>query len=210
VPSLPAVVEALADGRYGLVHLCSPGPAGVAAAMTARIMELPVAAPTTPSWRLRRAAHGDARSSSGCGARSAAFYGAAGSCSHQPGVRRAARRDGHRGGAHRPLGPRRGRRALLAARREPGRFGDRLNVLYAGRLTPRRAPTCSPSLPRGRARATRACTCCWPAAARRRSACARASAPRDVPRLARGRRARPRLRVADLFLFARARTRSAR
>jgi predicted metal-dependent phosphoesterase TrpH len=30
VPSLPAVVEALAEGRYGLVHLCSPGPAGVA------------------------------------------------------------------------------------------------------------------------------------------------------------------------------------
>ncbi|HEY7621986.1 MAG TPA: glycosyltransferase [Solirubrobacteraceae bacterium] len=42
VPSLPAIVEALAEGRYDLVHLCSPGPAGVAAAVIARFMELPV------------------------------------------------------------------------------------------------------------------------------------------------------------------------
>jgi glycosyltransferase involved in cell wall biosynthesis/predicted metal-dependent phosphoesterase TrpH len=42
VPSLPATVEALAEGRYDLVHLCSPGPAGVAAALIARIMELPL------------------------------------------------------------------------------------------------------------------------------------------------------------------------
>ena len=28
VPSLPAVVEALAEGRYGVLHLCSPGPGG--------------------------------------------------------------------------------------------------------------------------------------------------------------------------------------
>jgi glycosyltransferase involved in cell wall biosynthesis/predicted metal-dependent phosphoesterase TrpH len=42
VPSLPATVEALAEGRYDIVHLCSPGPAGVAAALIARIMELPL------------------------------------------------------------------------------------------------------------------------------------------------------------------------
>jgi glycosyltransferase involved in cell wall biosynthesis len=42
VPSLPTVVEALAEGRYDLVHLCSPGPAGVAALLTARVMDLPV------------------------------------------------------------------------------------------------------------------------------------------------------------------------
>jgi glycosyltransferase involved in cell wall biosynthesis len=42
VPSLPAVVEALADGRYDLVHLCSPGPAGAAAALVARMLGLPV------------------------------------------------------------------------------------------------------------------------------------------------------------------------
>ncbi len=42
VPSLPAIVETLAEGRYDLVHLCTPGPAGVAAAVIARMMDLPV------------------------------------------------------------------------------------------------------------------------------------------------------------------------
>jgi glycosyltransferase involved in cell wall biosynthesis/predicted metal-dependent phosphoesterase TrpH len=42
VPSLPTIVEALAEGRYDLVHLCTPGPAGVAALLTARVMDLPV------------------------------------------------------------------------------------------------------------------------------------------------------------------------
>jgi glycosyltransferase involved in cell wall biosynthesis/predicted metal-dependent phosphoesterase TrpH len=42
VPSVPTIVEALAEGRYDLVHVCSPGPAGVAALLTARIMDLPV------------------------------------------------------------------------------------------------------------------------------------------------------------------------
>jgi glycosyltransferase involved in cell wall biosynthesis len=42
VPSLPAIVEALAEGRYDLVHLCSPGPSGAAAAVIARVMGIPV------------------------------------------------------------------------------------------------------------------------------------------------------------------------
>jgi glycosyltransferase involved in cell wall biosynthesis/predicted metal-dependent phosphoesterase TrpH len=42
VPSLPAIVETLAEGRYDLVHLCSPGPAGVAATVIARVMDLPL------------------------------------------------------------------------------------------------------------------------------------------------------------------------
>ncbi len=42
VPSLPAIVDALAEGRYDLVHLCSPGPAGVGAWLLARVLELPV------------------------------------------------------------------------------------------------------------------------------------------------------------------------
>jgi glycosyltransferase involved in cell wall biosynthesis/predicted metal-dependent phosphoesterase TrpH len=41
VPSLPAVVETLAEGRYDLIHLCSPGPAGAGAALLARVMDLP-------------------------------------------------------------------------------------------------------------------------------------------------------------------------
>jgi glycosyltransferase involved in cell wall biosynthesis len=42
VPSLPAIVDALAEGRYDLVHLCSPGPAGIEAWLLARVLELPV------------------------------------------------------------------------------------------------------------------------------------------------------------------------
>src|ERR1019366_1640664 len=42
VPSLPAAVEAIADGHYDLIHVCSPGPSGVAAALLARAMELPL------------------------------------------------------------------------------------------------------------------------------------------------------------------------
>jgi glycosyltransferase involved in cell wall biosynthesis/predicted metal-dependent phosphoesterase TrpH len=42
VPTLPGIVEALAEGRYDLVHLCSPGPAGIGAWLLARVLELPV------------------------------------------------------------------------------------------------------------------------------------------------------------------------
>ncbi len=42
VPSLPAIVDMLAEGRYDLVHLCSPGPSGAAAALIARAMGVPI------------------------------------------------------------------------------------------------------------------------------------------------------------------------
>src|SRR4029077_17784528 len=42
VPSLPAIVETRAEGRYDLVHLCSPGPAGIGAWLLARVLDLPV------------------------------------------------------------------------------------------------------------------------------------------------------------------------
>ncbi len=42
VPSLPAAVEAIANGRYDLIHVCSPGPSGVAASLVARAMEVPL------------------------------------------------------------------------------------------------------------------------------------------------------------------------
>jgi glycosyltransferase involved in cell wall biosynthesis/predicted metal-dependent phosphoesterase TrpH len=41
VPTVPAIVEALAEGRYDIVHVCSPGPAGIAAWLLARVLELP-------------------------------------------------------------------------------------------------------------------------------------------------------------------------
>jgi glycosyltransferase involved in cell wall biosynthesis/predicted metal-dependent phosphoesterase TrpH len=42
VPSLPAIVETLAEGRYDMIHLCSPGPAGIGAWLLARVLELPL------------------------------------------------------------------------------------------------------------------------------------------------------------------------
>jgi glycosyltransferase involved in cell wall biosynthesis/predicted metal-dependent phosphoesterase TrpH len=42
VPCLPTIVETLAEGRYDLVHLTSPGPAGIGAWLLARVLELPV------------------------------------------------------------------------------------------------------------------------------------------------------------------------
>ncbi len=43
VPSVPAIVEAIAQGGYELVHVCSPGPSGCAAWMLARLLGIPIA-----------------------------------------------------------------------------------------------------------------------------------------------------------------------
>jgi glycosyltransferase involved in cell wall biosynthesis/predicted metal-dependent phosphoesterase TrpH len=42
VPSLPVIVHALTEGRFDAVHVCSPGPAGVGAALLARALGLPL------------------------------------------------------------------------------------------------------------------------------------------------------------------------
>ena len=42
VPSLTELVSTLADGQYDLIHLSSPGPVGVAAALAARIGDVPL------------------------------------------------------------------------------------------------------------------------------------------------------------------------
>jgi glycosyltransferase involved in cell wall biosynthesis/predicted metal-dependent phosphoesterase TrpH len=42
IPSLPGIVDALAEGRYDLIHLPTPGPAGFAAWLLARVLDLPV------------------------------------------------------------------------------------------------------------------------------------------------------------------------
>ena len=140
VPSPLAVVEAIAEGRYGLVHLCSPGPAGAAAAMTARILELPL----TGSYHTELAAYAKLRSGDGAlelavQAALAAFYGAcdvvlspsAASDARLGELGVAAERIGRfdRGVDIERFDP---------AKRVPGRFGgpaDRVHVLYAGRQT---------------------------------------------------------------------------
>jgi glycosyltransferase involved in cell wall biosynthesis/predicted metal-dependent phosphoesterase TrpH len=137
VPSLPATVEALAEGRYDLVHLCSPGPAGVVASLTARTMELPLVG----SFHTELGAYASLRSGdqglrAGMDATLAAFYGL---CSvvlspsdpadeslRALGVpsERIARWD--RGVDASRFDP---------ALREPPRRPGELTVLYAGRLT---------------------------------------------------------------------------
>ena len=42
VPSVPELVQTLVDGRYDMIHLASPGPAGIGAAITARIGGTPL------------------------------------------------------------------------------------------------------------------------------------------------------------------------
>jgi glycosyltransferase involved in cell wall biosynthesis/predicted metal-dependent phosphoesterase TrpH len=76
VPSLPAVVEAIAEGRYDLMHICSPGPAGVAAALIARIMGVPVVGSYhTELGVYAELRSGDALLRAGMDAALAAFYG---------------------------------------------------------------------------------------------------------------------------------------
>jgi glycosyltransferase involved in cell wall biosynthesis/predicted metal-dependent phosphoesterase TrpH len=60
MPSLPAMVEVLAEGRFDAVHVTAPGPAGVIAALLARIMELPVLG----SWHTELGAYAGLRSAS--------------------------------------------------------------------------------------------------------------------------------------------------
>ncbi len=137
VPSLPAIVETLAEGRYDLVHLCSPGPSGVAAAVIARMMDVPILG----SYHTELAAYAGLRSSDPklelyARLAIAAFYG---QCRHvltpspqsdavlrQMGI--AAERIGRwdRGVDLERFDP---------AKREEGLFGPGFNVLYAGRLT---------------------------------------------------------------------------
>ena len=76
VPSLPAVVDALAEGRYEVLHVCSPGPAGIATAMIGRVMGLPLAG----SYHTELAAYtalrsGNAALAAGVDVALGAFYG---------------------------------------------------------------------------------------------------------------------------------------
>jgi glycosyltransferase involved in cell wall biosynthesis/predicted metal-dependent phosphoesterase TrpH len=134
VPSLLAVVDALAGGSYDMVHVCSPGPAGVAALLTARALGLPVAG----SYHTELAAYtalrsGDALLEAGMRAALSTFYGqcdvvlspsgSADTRLHELGI------DGGR--------VVRWDRGVDLERFKPGerRTGSEITVLYAGRLT---------------------------------------------------------------------------
>ena len=137
VPSLPALTDALADGRYDLVHVVAPGPAGAAATLLAGVAGLPVVG----SYHTELAAYaqlrsGDARVKTAMAAGLAAFYGA---CrlvlSPSPAADDSLRLLGLAPAAHRALGARRRARALRSGAARAGPSPGEINVLYAGRLT---------------------------------------------------------------------------
>jgi glycosyltransferase involved in cell wall biosynthesis/predicted metal-dependent phosphoesterase TrpH len=137
VPGLPAAVETLAEGAFDAIHVCSPGPVGIAGALVARALGLPLIG----SYHTELTAYADLRSGE---ARLAdamamavrAFYGACDIVlSPSPasdetlreigiGPQRTARWD--RGVDTERFGP-----ALRGQLALPGQ----LNVLYAGRIT---------------------------------------------------------------------------
>ena len=137
VPSLPAVVDALAEGRYDLVHLCSPGPSGIGAWLLARVLELPVVG----SYHTELAAYaglrtGQAQLEALMGIALGRFYGAC-DVVLSPSPASDARL------AELGIAPERiGRwdRGVDLARfdpklRTPGLLPGEVNVLYAGRMT---------------------------------------------------------------------------
>lgn len=137
VPSVPALTEALAEGRYDLVHLCSPGPAGIGAWLLARVLELPVIG----SYHTELAAYagvrsGQAQIESLATMALAGFYGA------MPTVLSPSPASDQRLGELGVPATRIARwdrgvdiERFDPALRTPGRYPGEVNVLYAGRLT---------------------------------------------------------------------------
>jgi len=137
VPSLPTIVEALAEGRYDLVHLTTPGPAGVAALLTARVMDLPVLG----SYHTELAAYAGLRSADPM--LEAVAQGAMAMFYSQCSVVLSPSEASDAVLEDLGIAPERVGRwdrgvdlgRFSPARRVPGALGDGINVLYAGRLT---------------------------------------------------------------------------
>lgn len=151
VPGLPDMVETLAEGRYDLVHVTAPGPAGCAPA-TAASRRSPAAhsAPSTGPRRRcsRRARPPIPRCSTSASTRPGSGAGSGGST------------------------PTASTRPRPTATPIPARSRSSTPAASPAR----RASTSSPSPSCGRGAPTRGCTCCWPAAVPRRASCARVSA----------------------------------
>jgi glycosyltransferase involved in cell wall biosynthesis len=137
MPSLPAMVDVLAEGRFDAVHLTAPGPAGITAALIARIMELPVIG----SWHTELGAYAGLRSASpelehGVDAALSLFYR---QCSRVLSPSPASDGSLVKLGVEHDLIGRWGRGVDTSrfdpALRIPDRHPGKITVLYAGRLT---------------------------------------------------------------------------
>jgi len=137
VPSLTAISETLAEGRYDLVHLCAPGPAGIGAALVAGVMGLPtLASYHTELTEYAKLRAGGQRLEGAMRMLLAAFYGRA-DCVLTPS--RAADRSLEQLGVPKERLARWERGVDLTrfspAMRVAGSLPGELNVLYAGRLS---------------------------------------------------------------------------
>jgi glycosyltransferase involved in cell wall biosynthesis/predicted metal-dependent phosphoesterase TrpH len=137
VPGLPDLVETLAEGRYDLIHVTAPGPAGVAATLLSRV----TGAPLLASYHTELATYAGLRTGSdGVEALSrialGAFYGAPATVlSPSPAADRSLLELGTEEGR---IG--RWERGVDTDRFDPAKadrdaFPGELKVLYAGRLT---------------------------------------------------------------------------
>jgi glycosyltransferase involved in cell wall biosynthesis/predicted metal-dependent phosphoesterase TrpH len=137
VPSLPAVVQTLADGNFDAVHVCTPGPAGIAGALIARALALPLLG----SYHTELGAYAELRGgrqqlTQTVALAMSAFYGA---CDVVLSPSRAADEAlaGLGVGGERVMRWDRGvdTQRFAPAVRAPERAARALNVLYAGRIT---------------------------------------------------------------------------
>jgi len=137
VPSLTAAVQTLADGAFDLIHVCSPGPAGVAGALVSRGLGVPLVG----SYHTELTAYAGLRSGQQLLADAmalgvSAFYGACDLVlSPSPASDEALERIGVA-----PAKVARWDRGVDSARFAPAlrgslRLPDAVNVLYAGRIT---------------------------------------------------------------------------
>ncbi|HUN78668.1 MAG TPA: glycosyltransferase [Solirubrobacteraceae bacterium] len=137
VPTLPGAVQTLAEGRFDAIHVCSPGPVGVAGALVARALGLPLVG----SYHTELSAYAAERSGQSRLAQAmeltvGTFYGACDLVlSPSPASDEALGTIGI--GAERVA---RWDRGVDTGRFDPGLRGElrlpgELNVLYAGRIT---------------------------------------------------------------------------
>jgi glycosyltransferase involved in cell wall biosynthesis/predicted metal-dependent phosphoesterase TrpH len=137
LPTIPSLVETLAEGRYDVVHVCSPGPAGLGAALLARVMGIPVVG----SYHTELASYaglrsGDPALEAGMRYALGRFYGGCDIVLSPSGATDDSLRSvGVDGGRILRWGRGVDIEHFSPDKRERGRFEGEINVMYSGRLT---------------------------------------------------------------------------